>query len=587
MLELATPLSPDLVSHTRRLARERGERTAFVWLRDGQEEERVLSFQELDRRARTLAQELERRGLRGHRVLLFFSPGLEFIEAFLGCLYAGAVAVPLSSPRNAQGARTLRGIVEHADASLVLTDRVLLESRLSSNELFGSLPVLSEHEVPRRARQAWAPETVDPDALAFLQYTSGSTGRPKGVRVLHRNLMANLAMIQHGFGHDQDTVFCSWLPMFHDMGLVGNVLQPLYVGIPAILMAPLAFVQRPVRWLRAMSKYRATTTGSPNFGYELCVDRVRDEHVRELDLSHCKIAYNGSEPVRARTLERFQERFAPAGFRAEAFFPCYGMAEATLFVSGGPPRERAKVFEVDADELAGDRFELPDARTQRTRRVVSCGPVSIDQRVCIVDPESLETRGPGEVGEIWVQGPNLADGYRNLPVGEEDPFRARLADGRGPFFRTGDLGCLVDGELVVTGRRKDVLIQAGRNYYPQDVELAATGSHAALRIDHAAAFTVEHEDQERLVVVAEVDRRRVRPLEDDPGALAALEAELTAAIRAAISTHYDLHAWQVVLIRQASLPKTTSGKVRRRTCRELWRTGQLARLSDAPQTVLG
>jgi acyl-CoA synthetase (AMP-forming)/AMP-acid ligase II len=551
------------VDHCRELALTRGGETAYTWLRDGDVEEGSLSFARLDAEARRIAGELQLRGLAGERALLLYSPGLEFIAAFLGCLYAGVVAVPLSTPRNELAAATLLGIARHAAPAILLTDSAT-SARFSA---LARLEVLATDLVPPEAAASWRPSTLRPESLAFLQYTSGSTGSPKGVEVTHANLIRNEQMIRAAFGHDGSTVFVGWLPLFHDMGLVGNVLQPLFLGVRCVLMAPHAFVQRPARWLRAVSRYRGTTSGGPNFGYELCVQKVRREELVDLDLSSWKVAYNGSEPVRAETLERFVERFAPAGFRREAFYSCYGLAEASLFVTGGSAREPFVVLDVDGEGLGAGRACPVTASTPGRRRLVGCGRPWLDQRVRIVDPGTRLAVEAGTVGEIWIQGGNVARGYRAPLPEEDDPFRAFLASGEGPYLRTGDLGFERQGELFVTGRIKDLLVLRGQHHYPQDIELVAGSSHPDLRLDHTVAFTLEEERGERLVVLQEVQKERAPLLERGDAASAELGTALAGAMRLALARHFGLQLWRVVLVRPGSLPRTSSGQLRRRLSR--------------------
>jgi len=562
-----------LVDVLRGWARARPRAPAYTWLRDGDEPERTLSFGELDRAARRVAAELEARGLAGGRALLLQSPGLEFVIAFLGCLYARVVAVPMNTPRNERALGTMLAIARHAAPGIVLTDAATHERVATAAPAFGGLEILRTDALPETSGADWRPGPIGPEALAFLQYTSGSTGAPKGVEVTHGNLMRNEEMIRDAFAHDERTVFVGWLPLFHDMGLVGNVLQPLFLGVPCVLMAPAAFVQRPVRWLRAISRHGGTTSGSPNFGYELCARKVRAEELEGLDLSSWRVAYNGSEPIRAETLERFLERFAPLGFRREALYPCYGMAEASLFVTGGVAAEPFRTLDVAAEALLSGRIETAAAPGAETRRLVSCGRPWRDQVVRVVDPETRVPVAAGRVGEIWIQGGNVARGYRAPGPGGEDSFAARLGDGEGPYFRTGDLGFLADGELYVTGRSKDLLILRGENHYPQDLEAAAGASHPLLRADHAAAFTSE-EDGDCLVLVVEVHRRHHATLEGDPQARAAV----VGAVRHAVAQQHGLQVWRVVLIAHGSLPRTSSGKVQRRLCRDSWRAGTLQEL---------
>lgn len=571
--------SSNLVDRARELARTRGDAPAFTWLRDGEEEDGCLSFADLDAHARKIAAHLGERGLRGERALLSYTPGLEFVAAFLGCLYAGVTAVPMSTPRNDSAASLALAIARHAEPAIRLGDTVALGASWNALGLFAELEKLATDSLSLADGERWSPGPVDLEDVALLQYTSGSTGRPKGVQVTHLNLMRNEAMIAVAFGHGADTRFVSWLPMFHDMGLMGNVLQPLFLGVHGVLMAPSAFVQKPVRWLQAMSRYRATTTGAPNFAYDLCVQRVRPEQMEGLDLSCWRLAYNGSEPVRSGTLERFSAKFAPAGFRREAFYPCYGLAEATLFVSGGRHDAPCVQIHVDGEELAEHRVRPVEVSDPRARSLVGCGRAWLGSRVLIVDPRTRLACDEDQVGEIWVQGEHVARGYRGPPDPEDDSFAARLASGEGPFLRTGDLGFVRDGELFVTGRSKDLVIQNGRNLYPQDLELVAAQSNPALRVDFAAAFGVESEAGERLVLVLEVRREACTQLRQGGSAAAdRLRAEVAGEVRAAIAAHFDAHVWRVVLLRHGNLPRTTSGKVQRGKCRDMWVRGELARL---------
>lgn len=576
----------NLVDHGRELARVRPQAVAYTWLRDGEVEDGSLTFAELDRGARAVAAELDARGLGGQRALLMYSPGLPFITAFLGCLYAGVVAVPISAPRTEHAARVLLGIMQHAAPAILLCDRFVHERSAARIDAFETLPVLVTDDVPLERAHLWRPGAIDPQSIAFLQYTSGSTGVPKGVEVTHANLIANEDMIRTAFEHDERTIIVGWLPLFHDMGLLGNVLQSLFLGVQCVLMAPAAFVQRPMRWLRAISKYRGTTSGSPNFGYQLCVRKARAEDLKELDLSSWRLAYNGSEPVRAETIESFNRTFAPAGLSPETLYPCYGLAEASLFVSGGRVRGPSVIRSFDGGALGDGRARAATPGDADAKRLVGCGRPWLDERILIVDPETRRTVADESVGEIWIQGANVARGYRDWPPGEDDPFSARLASGEGPLLRTGDLGFMSAGELFVTGRLKDLLIQKGQNYYPQDIEWVSGNSHPALRPQHAAAFTVDAKEGsgegERLVVVQEVARRHAVHAVGGDEVGRALRAELVGAIRAALVRHFSLSVWRVVLIEQGSLPKTTSGKVQRRKTRSLWQRNALNELEHHP-----
>jgi amino acid adenylation domain-containing protein len=549
-------------------------RLAYGFLVDGEREEDRLTYAELGRRACAVAALLQQRCAPGDRALLVQPPGLGFIAAFLGCLAARVVAVPVHPPRRHSGISRLCAIARDTRPAVLLSTPALL-GRLRAGqaecpELAGAEVVATDGLDPALAER-WVEPDVDPDALAFLQYTSGSTSEPRGVRVTHANLIHNERMIADAFGQSADSVILGWLPLFHDMGLIGNVLQPLYLGAPCWLMSPLAFLQRPARWLEALSRYRATTSGGPDFAYDLCVRKVGEAERSALDLSSWSLAFSGSEPVRAETLDRFAAAFAPCGFRRTAFYPCYGLAEATLFVTGGTRGTAPPVRTFAAAELAASRAMPVPAGAPGARPLVGCGRPWGGQRVVIADPQSGAECPPGRLGEIWIAGPSVADGYVGQPEGTEQTFRAHLADGSGPpFLRTGDLGFLDGGDLFVAGRLKDLIILRGRNLYPQDVERTAERAHPDLRLGGAAALSLETEEGERLAIVLEVERR------------AAAEVEVVAAaVRQAVAAEHEAQVQAVVLIRAGALPKTSSGKVQRRACREAWLAGDLAVVGES------
>ena len=546
-------LPPTLVEVARRRAAEHPERLVYTFLTDGEEEGARLSYGELDLRARAIAAHLQGLGVeRGERALLLFPPGLDFVTAFLGCLYAGVVAVPAYPPRSRRLLPRLQAVAADARPRVALTVAALLP-RLSqaAAELPGleGVTLVATDGIDSGEADGFRPPELRPADLAFLQYTSGSTSTPKGVEVTHGNLVHNEEMIRRAFGQSEESVVVGWLPLYHDMGLIGNVLQPLYVGGRCVLMSPVAFLQRPRRWLEAISRYRATTSGGPDFAYELCVRRIGEPERRGLDLASWRVAYDGAEPVRVETLERFAAAFAPAGFRSQAFYPCYGLAEATLFVTGGRAGAGASVLEIEG------------------RPRVGCGAPWLGQEVAIVDPESRLRVAGERVGEIWVAGPSVAAGYWGQPEATERDFRARLVgeeDG-GPWLRTGDLGQLSGGELFVTGRLKDLIILRGRNLYPQDLEATAAASHPALAAGGGAAFSVEVAGEERLILVHETGGR--------PDAQAA--EEVAGAIRQAVAEEHEAQVWEVVLLRAGTLPRTSSGKVQRHACRAGYLAGTL------------
>jgi natural product biosynthesis luciferase-like monooxygenase protein len=538
------------------------DKKAFTFLLDGEAEESSITYRELDLQARAIATRLQDLGASEERALLIYPPGLEFITAFFGCLYAGVVAVPAYPPRRNQSLSRLQSIVTDARATIALTTKTTLsniERQLTESPTLQALHWLATDNIASDLAQTWHKPAISSDTLAFLQYTSGSTGTPKGVMVSHGNLLHNEQMIQQAMQHTEKTIFVGWLPLFHDMGLIGNVLQPLYLGIPCILMSPVAFLQRPLRWLQAISRYKATTSGGPNFAYELCVSKIANEQRKTLDLSSWDVAFNGAEPVRAETLERFAAAFEPYGFRREAFYPCYGMAETTLIVSGGIKSALPVLKTVQGDALEQHRVISASQENDEVRTLVGCGQTLLEQQIVIAHPDTLTRCQPSEVGEIWVSGNSVAQGYWNRPEETQATFRAYLADtGEGSFLRTGDLGFLQDGELFVTGRLKDLIIIRGRNHYPQDIEQTVEKSHSVVQLGCTAAFSVEVNAQERLVVACEVERTSRRNLD--------LE-EVVGAIRKAVSEQHDLEVYGVLLLKPGSIPKTSSGKIQRHACK--------------------
>ncbi len=561
-------------------------RTASVFCRDNGE--RVeQTYAELARRARAIAAELQRRTSAGERVLLVFPPGLDFIAGFFGCLYAGVLAVPATYPKPRRPMPRLTAIAHDCQPAAVLTTSqtlATLELARTAPEL-ASLQWIATDEIADAAQDDWRRPPLTRESLAFLQYTSGSTSDPKGVMVSHGNLIYNLEMIRQGFGFGESVPAEScgvfWLPSYHDMGLIGGILEPLYIGGEGVLMSPASFLQRPLRWLQMISEYRATTSGAPNFAYELCVQKTTPEQRRELDLSSWRVAFCGAEPIRPSTLESFAEAFGPCGFREDAFYPCYGLAEATLIVTGGRGPSRPTIKTVAREELAQHRVVDLAADNADAQPLVGCGAALLDQEVAIVDPQSRHRCGAGEVGEIWIAGPAVAHGYWNREHDNAQTFDAHLADdpAQARYLRSGDLGFMADGHLFVTGRRKDVIIIRGRNHYPQDLERTAEQAHPALCASGGAVFALDSWDEEQLVVVHEVDRQ-FRDSDFD---------QVIRAVRREIAREHDVDTHAVVLIRQTDLPRTTSGKVQRQFCRQRYLDGDLKTLAQwtAPSRLAG
>jgi acyl-CoA synthetase (AMP-forming)/AMP-acid ligase II len=569
-----------LVELARARAATHGGRTLYTFLPDRGTDDGVhLTYAELDLRARAIGALLQRLGVAGQRALLLYPPGLDFVAAFFGCLYGGVVAVPAYPPRSARALPRLLEIARDARPVVALTTTELetaIGGLAAQVPELGAVRLLATDALPPEEAESWRDPGLSSADLAFLQYTSGSTAAPKGVMVSHGNLLHNEEMIRQAFGQTPDSVIVGWLPLYHDMGLIGNVLQPLYLGARCMLMSPISFLQTPKRWLAAISRFRATTSGGPNFAYDLCVRKIGPADRADLDLASWDTAFNGAEPVRAETMTRFAEAFAGCGFRPRAFFPCYGLAEATLFVAGGSgpggPRTPPRVAAFDRGQLeAGEARPLAPA-DPASRVLVSCGLPWLGQDLVIVDPEALTRCPEGRVGEIWVRGESVAQGYWRRPEATAETFGGRLAgDVTGaPFLRTGDLGFLDAGELFVTGRLKDLIIIRGRNLYPQDIELSVERSHAALRPGCGAAFSVEIGAEERLVVVQELERS------ESTTALTDESVELIAeAVRRAVAEEHEAQVQQLVLLRAGSIPKTSSGKIQRRACRAALLAGKL------------
>jgi FkbH-like protein len=551
-----------LVDLLRQRAQNQPDTTAYIFLQDGEAETDSFTYRELDQQAQVIAASLQPLAAPGERALLLYPSGLEFIAAFFGCLYAGVIAVPAYPPRRNQKMSRLQALVEDSQTKIALTTKELLpsiESRFAEERGLAEVSWLATDNIASQEMLVWQEPVLNSNTLAFLQYTSGSTGTPKGVMVSHGNLLHNSEYIKQAFELTPDSVSVSWLPSFHDMGLIDGILQPLYTGFLGVLMPPTSFVQRPLQWLQAISRYKATHCGGPNFGYELCINNITPEQRNTLDLSSWCSAYSGAEPIRRETLKRFSATFESCGFRPNFFYPCYGMAEATLMVSGGMVKDKPVYCALEADALQQNRIVKASGDTENVMHLVGCGRAWLDTNIAIVDPESLTRCAPDQVGEIWVSGSSIAQGYWNQPEQTQETFQARLSDTDiGPFLRTGDLGFLHDGELFVTGRLKDLIIIRGRNHYPQDIELTVERSHPALRPTCGAAFSIEVDGEEQLAIAQEIDRQYLRKLNVD---------EVVKEIRRAVIEHHELEVHTILLLKTVKIPKTSSGKIQRRACK--------------------
>jgi len=561
-----TPTAATLLDLLRQRADGYRDKVAFSFSYNGDEEQRTqLTYHELDVKARAIASNLQQKGAAGERVLVLCRPGLDHVAGFFGCIYAGAVAVPVHE----RLAPRLSSVVPNAQARFALATaetqakvKAAVDALVEGRHLqWGLTDEVGDAE-------SWVAPDVDPNATAMVQYTSGSTTTPKGVVLTHRNLLHNLESIRQVWHGDDTATGVFWLPSHHDMGLIGAVLSMLYVGSTTHLMSPTAFITRPMRWLEAISRHRATFTAAPNFAYDLCVEHSSAEERAALDLSSLTTAMNGAEPVRAATLQRFADAFAPAGFRPEASLPVYGLAEATLLVSGGSDSGLPVVHHIDGAALREDRVVDAEPEHQSAVALIGCGQPRGGQHV-IVDPVTRRPCEADEVGEIWIAGPSVGRGYWERPEDTEHTFSAFLSEtSGGPFLRTGDLGFLRSGELFITGRCKDLVIIRGGNYYPNDIEQTVQDCDRVLVSGRGAVFAITPGlgALEQLVVVQEVHRHRDGAVE---------LTDVIETIRIAIAERYGIQAHSVVLVEHSSIPTTSSGKIQRGQCRKQFLNGDI------------
>uniref|UniRef100_UPI003568842C AMP-binding protein n=1 Tax=Immundisolibacter sp. TaxID=1934948 RepID=UPI003568842C len=575
----ATGLPGELVSMVEVLGWRAGahpQRELFRFLGFGESPDRTVSYEELDRSARALAASLLQIAPAGSRALLLYPSGIDFVIAFFACLYAGIVAVPAYPPRRNYNLGRIQAIAQDCEPGLVLSTaaiRTQTEEWLQADTALATA-VWHATDAASVPESDWRPAPIRGQDLAFLQYTSGSTGSPKGVMVSHANLMHNQRLMQTALGTTDDAVAVSWLPLFHDLGLIGSVMQTLYAGMRCVLMAPAAFLQKPVRWLEAISRFGGSFSPAPNFAYELCARQVSAEQKVGLDLSRWAVAFNGAEPIRHDTLQRFAQAFAECGFRPNAAVATYGLAEATLMVSCARLGQLPRVTHLDTAALSSGQVVERSGEAGATTPLVSCGPVLVGQWVVIVDPGSRLPVTGERIGEVWIHGPSVAQGYWHKQDQTEQDFHATLADDPTTrYLRTGDLGFLdAQGELFITGRVKEVIIIRGGNHYPQDIEWTVQQAHSALQAGAGAAFGVPGADGETLVVVQEVERAHWRSV-DLPA--------VASAVRGAVAREHGIEVARLVLLRPGSLPKTSSGKIQRLQCRQDLLDGTLSVIGDS------
>ncbi|MBK9358134.1 MAG: AMP-binding protein [Bacteroidales bacterium] len=540
------------------------DETAYIFLRDGEDDEEKISYGELFRTATGIAGKLAGISAKGERALMLFPPGLEFVKALYGCFFAGIIAVPAYAPRKNRSLERIKTLVVDSGSTVVLCTSDIFQSferSFSDLEELNGLKWLTVEDCLPDENNLWLnQEAPQPSDVALLQYTSGSTGKPKGVMVTHRNILRNAMFIRKSFSLSRKSVSVTWLPSFHDMGLIDGIIEPVFNGCPGIVIPPVAFIQKPMRWLKAISKYKGTHGGAPNFAFDHCVEGIPIEEREGLDLSSLSTLYCGAEPIRESTFTRFIETYKAHGFKTSMLYPCYGMAETTLIISG-PSAGRGPVYLcISANALEQNKVQKASENDQDARYLVGVGYPWLDTEVKIVNPETLILCNDDEVGEIWVSGSIVTAGYWNKVTETKESFAATIGgDLSVKYLRTGDLGFFDQGELYITGRLKDMIILQGRNYYPHDIEFVAEASHPALRQNASAAFSIDIDDDEKLVIVAEVERSAIRNLDVEV---------VCDAIRQQVAEEFEQDVYAIQLLRTASILKTSSGKIQRKACRE-------------------
>jgi acyl-CoA synthetase (AMP-forming)/AMP-acid ligase II len=542
-------------------------------LPDGESEGPSLTYGELDHRARAIAAGLLTRCKKGDRALLLFSDVLEFLSSFFGCLYAGVVAVPLPVPNWKRPSPRIGSITIDCQPSLLLTSANLLEKlRQHPMPALNDVPVYSSQAITSFS-DGWKVPELHTDDLAYLQYTSGSTTIPKGVMVSHGNLIHNSSIVAFMENNSSDSINGTWLPFFHDMGLIEGILQPVYGGFPSISMPPVAFLKRPIRWLQMITRYKVTSSGGPNSAFDWCLRQINQNQMTGLDLSSWRVCYNGSEPVQKQTIEQFYSMFKEYGLQWNSIRPVYGLAEATLAVSGSVGSAPV-LFAVNCRALEEHKIVPSQNGGIEEKTLLSSGSIHSNFfEIAIIDPESGAVCGPDRVGEVWLKGRSVTLGYWNRPEETFETFHARTKSGDGPYMRTGDLGFIRNGELFITGRCKDLIIIAGRNHYPQDIERTAQLAHPALLENSGAAFSLDEQGEERLVIVNEIGRAFIHSINFE---------EIIGAVRQAVAEEHGIRLWKMNLVRPGTIPKTTSGKIQRRSCKVAFTNGQLAILQPQP-----
>lgn len=537
--------------------------------------ERNLTYGELDKKARQIAVYLKKKGMTGKCAILLYPGGLDFITAFFGCLYAKVIAVPLYHFLSKRRSDRIRAIIEDSEAKIFLTkssEIKKINSFIIKNFQNKEFMWVATDTISDISCSDYDEAEIFADKLAYLQYTSGSTSLPKGVMITHRNIMHNMELMCWDLVHTSNSIGVSWLPHFHDMGLVAMILQPLYVGYTQVLMQPADFLTKPYRFLKAVSDYRGTTIGAPNFSFDHCVASITQEQKKMLDLSSLETAFNGAETVHWSTIESFKEAFKECGLKDDVLIAGYGLAEATLYVMCGNQESKPRhsvIIDIDKDELKKNKTAKVAANKGNinTLRYVSVGRSRQDVNLIIVDPVTGKKCVEGKVGEIWIASESVSPGYWKNKMATEEMFCAHISDtGDGPFLRTGDLGFMIEGELYITGRLKDVIIIRGVNYYPNDIEFIVGRCHPALVSNSGCAFSIKVKNEEKLYVAQEVKRSYQKNFDPD---------EVFNAIRKAVVDFHGLQVHGILLLRIGRIPKTSSGKIQRNRCKEVFLKGEL------------
>lgn len=538
-------------------------KTAYIFLPDGENTEEKITYTELDQVAKQIASSIQKTCKNGDRVLLMYNPGLSFVKAFFACLYAGVIAVPAYPPKLNRSSNRLTSIINDCTPKMALTNTTIYQN-LSKKEAV--IPELAHVQIidTESIEKANKPENLYQEAnekIAFLQYTSGSTSQPKGVMVTHQNILINEQMIENAFFHTSETIFVSWLPMFHDMGLISDLLQPMYLGVPLTFMAPSSFIQKPIRWLRAISKYKATTSGGPNFAYDLCLQKISDDDLSGLDLSSWTVAYNGAEPIQFNTLKKFSKKFEQVGFKESSFLPCYGLAECTLYAIG---HKAPYYFAVDKNSYANTTIKKSSSESN-TQWLVSSGKNTNPQHLKIVNTQTFMPCSKNEIGEIWLNGPHITNGYWNNEQKTQETFCAipkNQNDLTLTYLRTGDFGFINDdNEIFIVGRLKDLIIINGKNFYPQDIEYCVAKASDQINGICTVAISIEKNGTENLVVICELNRQK-NTTES--------HAEICKKIGNAISQEFNIAIHDIVLLKPLVMPKTSSGKLQRQLCKTMY-----------------